>query len=192
MREVHECIKLLNSNSESHIRRRSCPFETYPPFQSVPLSLHHLIVSSSTTWTICGRRCNQSKVKLSWKFLNFSIIHRQSVCFFGLLSEVFNFCVSPLFFCVISVLFKRSSGNSALSSYNWMWCWCLISELKGAVGQIIHNDRTVLAVEQNKTLMPQSYGKYLAWGFPDMSIRIGNYDSDKVRVKTEEKNISNI
>ena len=48
------------------------------------------------------------------------------------------------------------------------------------VGHIIHNDKTVLAVEQNKVLMPPTYNKYLAWGFSDLSLRIGNYDSDKV------------
>jgi len=56
-------------------------------------------------------------------------------------------------------------------------------ELKGAVGQIIQGDRhTVFAVEQNKALVPPNYSRYLAWGFPDMSVRIGYYDSDKVTV----------
>ena len=54
-----------------------------------------------------------------------------------------------------------------------------LAELKGAVGQIIHVDKTVLAVEQNKVLVPQNYSKYLAWGFSDLSVRIGNYDSDR-------------
>lgn len=45
---------------------------------------------------------------------------------------------------------------------------------------MVSGDKTLLAVEQNKTLIPFGYGKYLAWGFPDSSIRIGNYDSDKV------------
>lgn len=47
------------------------------------------------------------------------------------------------------------------------------------VGQIIHNDKYVLAVEQNKVLIPPNYNKYLAWGFSDLTIRIGNYESDK-------------
>ena len=55
-----------------------------------------------------------------------------------------------------------------------------MSELKGAVGQIMHLDKTVLAVEQNKVLVPPQCFKYLAWGFADLSVRIGNYDSDKV------------
>lgn len=53
------------------------------------------------------------------------------------------------------------------------------TELKGPVGQILHVDKAVLAVEQNKTLIPPSYNKYVAWGFADHSLRIGNYDSDK-------------
>jgi len=58
-----------------------------------------------------------------------------------------------------------------------------VLELKGAVGQIIQGDRhTVFAVEQNKALVPPNYSRYLAWGFPDMSVRIGYYDSDKVLV----------
>ncbi|XP_064637335.1 WD repeat and FYVE domain-containing protein 3-like isoform X3 [Lineus longissimus] len=60
-----------------------------------------------------------------------------------------------------------------------------IKELKGAVGQIVHNDRTILAVEQNKVLIPPLYNRYLAWGFADLSIRIGNYDSDKANLVFE-------
>ena len=45
----------------------------------------------------------------------------------------------------------------------------------------MHTDRYVLAVEQNKVLIPPSYNKYLAWGFADLSVRIGNYESDKVK-----------
>ena len=66
-------------------------------------------------------------------------------------------------------------------------------ELKNAVGQIIQVDSggtnsnvpsavagSVLAVEQNKCLIPPSYTRYIAWGFSDGSLRIGNYDSDKL------------
>lgn len=52
-------------------------------------------------------------------------------------------------------------------------------EVKSPVGQIFHHEKTVLAVEQNKILMPSTYNKYVAWGFADHSLRIGNYDSDK-------------
>lgn len=56
---------------------------------------------------------------------------------------------------------------------------CLVAEVKSPVGQILHHEKTVLAVEQNKVLMPPNYNKYVAWGFADHSLRIGNYDSDK-------------
>ncbi|XP_055300472.1 WD repeat and FYVE domain-containing protein 3 isoform X2 [Sitodiplosis mosellana] len=54
-----------------------------------------------------------------------------------------------------------------------------IKELKGPVGQIIHPDKTVLAVEQNKVLMAPTFSRYIAWGFADHSLRIGMYDSDR-------------
>ncbi|KAL8607353.1 hypothetical protein ACOMHN_039503 [Nucella lapillus] len=54
-----------------------------------------------------------------------------------------------------------------------------IKELKTAVGQIIYTDRYVLAVEQNKVLLPPNYSRYLAWGFADLSLRVGPYESDK-------------
>ncbi|XP_050346639.1 WD repeat and FYVE domain-containing protein 3 isoform X1 [Nymphalis io] len=54
-----------------------------------------------------------------------------------------------------------------------------VKEVKGPVGQILYTDKAILAVEQNKVLMPPSYNKYVAWGFADHSLRIGNYDNDK-------------
>ncbi|KAJ8966192.1 hypothetical protein NQ317_015412 [Molorchus minor] len=54
-----------------------------------------------------------------------------------------------------------------------------IKEVKSPVGQILHVEKAVLAVEQNKVLMPPSFNKYVAWGFADHSLRIGNYESDK-------------
>ena len=54
------------------------------------------------------------------------------------------------------------------------------TELKTAVGQIIHTDRYVLAVEQNKVLVPPNYSRYLTWGFADLSLRVGPYESEKV------------
>lgn len=47
------------------------------------------------------------------------------------------------------------------------------------MGQILYTDKAILAVEQNKVLMPPTYNKYVAWGFADHSLRIGNYDNDK-------------
>lgn len=54
-----------------------------------------------------------------------------------------------------------------------------IKELKGAVGQIIQQEKTLLAVEQNKVLVPPLYNRYVAWGFADHSLRIGSYESDR-------------
>lgn len=66
-------------------------------------------------------------------------------------------------------------------------CVCFdITELKGPVGQILSVEKTMLAVEQNKVLMPPGYGRYVAWGFADHSLRIGNYDSDKAMLVCEE------
>jgi WD40 repeat protein len=68
-----------------------------------------------------------------------------------------------------------------------------VKELKGAVGQIIHTERhTVLAVEQNKALIPPGYSRFIAWGFPDMSIRIGTYDSDKASTVYENTDSGDI
>ncbi len=55
----------------------------------------------------------------------------------------------------------------------------MCAELKGPVGNIVHYERTVLSVEQNKVLIPPTYNRYLSWGFSDLSVRVGNYDSDK-------------
>lgn len=54
-----------------------------------------------------------------------------------------------------------------------------IKELKGAVGQIIQQEKTLLAVEQNKVLIPPTFNRYVAWGFADHSLRIGPYESDR-------------
>ncbi|XP_014261988.1 WD repeat and FYVE domain-containing protein 3 isoform X2 [Cimex lectularius] len=60
-----------------------------------------------------------------------------------------------------------------------------IKEVKGPVGQIIQWERNVLAVEQNKVLVPPNYSKYVAWGFADHTLRMGNYDSDKAVLTCE-------
>lgn len=54
-----------------------------------------------------------------------------------------------------------------------------IKELKGSVGQIIQWEKSVLATEQNKVLVPPNYTRYVAWGFADHTLRMGNYDSDR-------------
>lgn len=52
-------------------------------------------------------------------------------------------------------------------------------DLKGPVGQIIQMDKSVVAVEQNKLLIPPEYCRYIAWGHADRSLRLGLYDSEK-------------
>ena len=56
-----------------------------------------------------------------------------------------------------------------------------IKELKGPVGQIQQLDHRalVMAVEQNKVLVPGASNRYLAWGYADQSFRLGNYESEK-------------
>ncbi|XP_071954048.1 WD repeat and FYVE domain-containing protein 3-like isoform X2 [Antedon mediterranea] len=55
-----------------------------------------------------------------------------------------------------------------------------IKEIKGPVGQIIQTDKSIICVEQNKVLIPPSYHRYFAFGFADLSLRLGNYDTDRL------------
>ncbi|XP_043915423.1 WD repeat and FYVE domain-containing protein 3 [Protopterus annectens] len=55
-----------------------------------------------------------------------------------------------------------------------------VKELKEPVGQVVCTDKGILAVEQNKVLIPPSWNKTFAWGYADLSCRLGAYDSDKV------------
>jgi len=55
----------------------------------------------------------------------------------------------------------------------------IIKELRGSVGQIIQQDKNILAVEQNKVLIPHQFNKCVSFGYADGSIRIGNYESDR-------------
>lgn len=61
-----------------------------------------------------------------------------------------------------------------------MLCYVMIAELKEPVGQIVCTDKGIMAVEQNKVLLPPSWSKTFAWGYADLSCRLGNYESDKV------------
>lgn len=53
-------------------------------------------------------------------------------------------------------------------------------ELKEPVGQIVCTDKGILAVEENKVLVPPTWSKTFAWGYADVSCRLANYESDKV------------
>lgn len=53
------------------------------------------------------------------------------------------------------------------------------SELKSTVGSLIPLEKGgVLALEANRALLLPN--RYISWGFPDRSIRIGVVDSDRV------------
>lgn len=52
-------------------------------------------------------------------------------------------------------------------------------DLRGPVGQIVQIDKSIVAVEQNKLLIPPEYCRYIAWGHADRSLGLGLYDSEK-------------
>ncbi|XP_050525205.1 WD repeat and FYVE domain-containing protein 3 isoform X2 [Daktulosphaira vitifoliae] len=54
-----------------------------------------------------------------------------------------------------------------------------IKELKGPVGQILQVEKNILAVEQNKALVPTTFNKTVTWGFADHSLRLTQYETDK-------------
>ncbi|KAJ8263051.1 hypothetical protein COCON_G00155080 [Conger conger] len=60
-----------------------------------------------------------------------------------------------------------------------------VKELKEPVGQIVCTDKGILAVEQNRVLVPTSWNKTFAWGFADLSCRLANYESDKAVIVYE-------
>ncbi|XP_036381916.1 WD repeat and FYVE domain-containing protein 3 isoform X1 [Megalops cyprinoides] len=60
-----------------------------------------------------------------------------------------------------------------------------VKELKEPVGQIVCTDKGVLAVEQNKVLVPPAWNKTFAWGYADLSCRLANYESDKAVIVYE-------
>ncbi|XP_004716310.1 WD repeat- and FYVE domain-containing protein 4 [Echinops telfairi] len=67
-----------------------------------------------------------------------------------------------------------------------MYLFSLGSESpKGAIGQIIPTEKTILAVEKNKVLMPDLWNRTFSWGFDDFSCCLGTYGSDKVLMTFE-------
>ncbi|KAG9480633.1 hypothetical protein GDO78_012215 [Eleutherodactylus coqui] len=60
-----------------------------------------------------------------------------------------------------------------------------VKELKEPIGQIVCTDKGILAVEQNKVLIPPTWNKTFAWGYADLSCRLGTYESDKAVVVYE-------
>lgn len=55
----------------------------------------------------------------------------------------------------------------------------VLKDLRCPVGQIVQMDKDIVAVEQNKLLIPPEYCRYVSWGHPDRSLRLGLYDSER-------------
>lgn len=67
-----------------------------------------------------------------------------------------------------------------------MYLFSLGSESpKGAIGHIVPTDKTILAVETNKMLLPPHWSRTFSWGFDDFSCCLGNYGSDKILMTFE-------
>ncbi|XP_022643815.1 WD repeat and FYVE domain-containing protein 3-like isoform X2 [Varroa destructor] len=60
-----------------------------------------------------------------------------------------------------------------------------VKELKGPVGQIVQQDRSVLAVEQNKMLLPPNQ-RFVSWGFADYSLRVCSYETGRCLLVWEQ------
>ncbi|XP_036772494.2 WD repeat- and FYVE domain-containing protein 4 isoform X2 [Manis pentadactyla] len=56
---------------------------------------------------------------------------------------------------------------------------------KGAIGHIMPTEKTILAVEKNKLLLPPLWNRTFSWGFDDFSCCLGNYGSDKILMMFE-------
>lgn len=74
--------------------------------------------------------------------------------------------------------------TSRLRRTDWgadMYLFSLGSESpKGAIGHIVPTEKTILAVETNKMLLPPHWSRTFSWGFDDFSCCLGSYGSDKV------------
>ncbi|XP_067395033.1 WD repeat- and FYVE domain-containing protein 4 [Emydura macquarii macquarii] len=56
---------------------------------------------------------------------------------------------------------------------------------KRAIGHIVYTEKSVLAVERNKVLIPPLWNKTFCWGFDDFTCCLGNYKPDKNMVTLE-------
>ncbi|PWA89657.1 beige/BEACH/WD domain containing protein [Artemisia annua] len=55
-----------------------------------------------------------------------------------------------------------------------------IRKSASAIAQIITSNDKILMVGPNNLLKPRTYANYVAWGFPDRSLRYMSYDQDKL------------
>lgn len=55
-----------------------------------------------------------------------------------------------------------------------------IRKSSGSITQIVTFHEKILIAGANNLLKPTTYSKYIAWGFPDRSLRIMSYDQDRL------------
>lgn len=60
-----------------------------------------------------------------------------------------------------------------------------IRKTSAAITQIVTFHDKILIAGANNLLKPATYGKYIAWGFPDRSLRVISYDQDRL-ISTHE------
>ncbi|KAL5712497.1 hypothetical protein ACHQM5_014664 [Ranunculus cassubicifolius] len=79
---------------------------------------------------------------------------------------------------------KRRTDNKKLPPHPLRLCNYLvpheIRKTSSSITQIVtHNDK-ILVSGSNNLLKPRTYNKYVAWGFPDRSLRFMTYDQDRL------------
>ena len=55
-----------------------------------------------------------------------------------------------------------------------------IRKISSSVAQIVTFSDRILMVGKNNVMKPRTYTKYVAWGFPDHSLRFVTYDQDRL------------
>uniref|UniRef100_A0A803LFL4 Uncharacterized protein n=1 Tax=Chenopodium quinoa TaxID=63459 RepID=A0A803LFL4_CHEQI len=55
-----------------------------------------------------------------------------------------------------------------------------VRKTSSSISQIVTINDKILVAGANHVLKPQTYAKYVAWGFPDRSLRFMSYDQDKL------------
>ncbi|KAM4840423.1 WD repeat- and FYVE domain-containing protein 4 isoform X1 [Urocitellus parryii] len=85
-----------------------------------------------------------------------------------------------------SFLYSLQSLRPSQVTVKDMYLFSLGSESpKGAIGHIVPTEKTILAVEKNKVLLPPLWNRTFSWGFDDFSCCLGNYGSDKILMTFE-------
>ncbi|KAI8522961.1 hypothetical protein RHMOL_Rhmol13G0037500 [Rhododendron molle] len=55
-----------------------------------------------------------------------------------------------------------------------------IRKISSSISHIVTSNEKILVVGTNNLLKPRTYTKYVAWGFPDRSLRFMSYDQDRL------------